>query len=216
MCETPLKRHREAEAIRALEAERNRRREVEKERKDKMKLMDRNDTLFLVVDYQERLLPAMYDKEVVEDRVIRLAKGMKKMGIPHIVTQQYPKGIGQTVPEIAEAIGKFEPIDKTTFSCFGCGEFVSALEKADKGTIVIIGIEAHICLQQTVIDLLAKGYRVYIPADCVSSRSAYDKNWSLDRMAHAGAIVTTYEAILYELIRDSKAEEFKAISKIVK
>ena len=181
-----------------------------------MKLIDREDTLFVVIDFQEKLMPVMHEREILEDRVCRLANGMKKLGIPHIVTQQYTKGIGETIPSIAEAIGKFTPIDKTSFSCMGNEEFVSKLEEADKGTVVACGIESHICLQQTVIQLLAKGYRVYVPVDCVSSRSESDKAWSLERMKEAGAITTTYEAILYELLRDAKAEEFKAISKIVK
>ena len=181
-----------------------------------MKLMDRNETLFLAIDFQERLLPAMHEHQVLEDKICRLAKGMKKLGIPHIVTQQYTKGIGETVPSVAEAIGKFTHAEKTSFSCFGSEEFVKQFEAADKDTIVACGIEAHICLQQTVIELLAKGYRVYVPADCTSSRSQEDKERSLARMMNAGAIVTTYEAILYELVRDAKAEDFKAISKIVK
>ena len=181
-----------------------------------MKLMNKEDALFVVIDFQEKLIPVMHDKANLEDKVCRLASGMKKLGIPNIVTQQYTKGIGETIPSIAEAIGKFTPIDKTTFSCLGNDEFVDRLEAAGKHDIVICGIEAHICLQQTVIELLAKGYRVYVPADCASSRSENDKLWSLARMGEAGAVITTYEAILYELVGDAKAEEFKAISKIVK
>lgn len=181
-----------------------------------MKLMNRNDALFVVIDFQEKLMPVMNDKANLEDKVVRLAGGMKKLGIPHIVTQQYTKGIGETIPSIAEAIGKFTPIDKTSFSCMGNEEFVAQLEAEDRDTIVICGIEAHICLQQTVIELLAKGYKVYVPADCTSSRSEHDKLWALARMGEAGAVITTYEAVLYELVGDAKAEEFKAISKIVK
>ena len=181
-----------------------------------MKLIDRNDTLFIAIDFQEKLMPAMHEHQVLEDKVCRLASGMKKLGIPHIVTQQYTKGIGETVKPVAEAIGKFDPIDKTSFSCMGNAEFVSQLEAADKETIVACGIEAHICLQQTVIELLAKGYRVYVPVDCASSRSIEDKRVAMERMRSAGAVITTYEAVLYELLRDAKAEEFKAISKIVK
>ena len=181
-----------------------------------MKLINRDDTLFIAIDFQQKLLPAMNGKEVLEDKVCRLANGMKKLGIPHIVMQQYTKGIGETVPSVAEAIGKFTPIEKTSFSCVKTEEFVTQLEAADKNTLVVCGIEAHICLLQTVIELLAKGYKVYVPADCTGSRNELDKLWALDRMSIAGAVVTTYEAILYELIGDAKAEEFKAISKIVK
>ncbi len=181
-----------------------------------MKLMNREDTIFIVIDFQEKLMPVMSGREVLEDRVCRLASGMKKLGIPHLVTQQYTKGIGQTIAPVAEAVGKFTPIDKTSFSCMNNEEFVAKLEESGKRTAVVCGIEAHICLQQTVLHLLAKGFRVYVPADCTSSRSEQDKLWSLTRMGEAGAVITTYEAVLYELLGDAKAEEFKAISKIVK
>ena len=181
-----------------------------------MKLMNRDDCIFIVIDYQEKLMPVMQDKQVLEDKVCRLAEGMKKLGIPHIVTQQYTKGIGETIPSVAEAIGKFEPIDKTSFSCMRNETFVDQLEATGRRTAVVCGIESHICVQQTVIQLLGRGYNVYVPADCVSSRSMEDKIYSLTRMGEAGAVITTYESVLYELLGDAKAEEFKAISKIVK
>lgn len=181
-----------------------------------MKLMKRDKTLFVAVDFQEKLMPVMAGKEVLENKVCRLAEGMKALGIPHIVTQQYTKGIGKTVPSIAEAIGKFTPIDKTTFSCMNNKEFAAQLKETDRDTVVICGIEAHICLQQTVLQLLSKDYRVYVPVDCISSRSAEDKMYAIARMSEAGAVMTTYEAVLYELLEDSRAPEFKAISKIVK
>lgn len=181
-----------------------------------MGLMNKNDTLFIVVDFQEKLMPVMSDKESLEEKTCRLAEGMKVLGIPHIVTQQYTKGIGETIPSIAEAVGPFTAIDKISFSCLGNEEFAQQLEAAGRRTAVVCGIEAHICLQQTVLQLLDLGYQVYVPADCVSSRSPRDREQSLARMAAAGAVVTTYESILYELLRDAKAPEFKAISKIVK
>lgn len=181
-----------------------------------MRLMKREETIFVAVDFQEKLMPVMAGKEVLENKVCRLASGMKALGIPHIVTQQYTKGIGPTVGSIAEAIGKFTPIDKTSFSCMNNEEFVAQLKASGKDTVVICGIEAHICLQQTVLQLLGKGYRVYVPVDCISSRSAEDKMYAIGRMSDAGAVMTTYESVLYELLVDSKAPEFKAISKIVK
>ncbi len=181
-----------------------------------MSLINREDTVFIAIDYQEKLMPVMYEKEDLEEKVCRLAEGLKALGIPHIVTQQYTKGIGETIPSIAEAIGEFTPIDKTSFSCMGNEEFVRQLKECGKKTAVICGIEAHICLQQTVLQLLDEGYTVYVPADCVSSRSKQDRHWSIGRMRQAGAIITSYEAVLYELLRGAKAPEFKAISKIVK
>ena len=182
----------------------------------KMSLISKEDTLAIFIDFQEKLMPAMSGKEELEEKTIRLARGLNVLGIPHIVTQQYTKGIGETIPSIAEAIGEFEPIDKTSFSCMNNIDFVNQLEIAGKKNIVICGIEAHICLQQTVLQLLDEGYTVHVPADCMSSRSANDRMWAAERMEKAGAIMTTYEAVLYELLRDSKAEGFKEISKIVK
>ena len=178
--------------------------------------LNREDTLAVFIDFQEKLMPAMHNKEVLQDKVVRLAKGLKVLDIPHIVTQQYTKGIGETIPEVAEAIGEFEPIDKTTFSCMSHVDFINQLEIAARRNIVVCGIEAHICVQQTVEQLLEEGYNVYVPVDCISSRSQNDFLWAAERMEKAGAVMTTYESVLYELLKDSKAEGFREISKIVK
>ena len=179
-------------------------------------MINRDKTLFVVIDFQEKLMPVMHNKEVLEDKVCRLAEGMKVLGIPHIVTQQYTRGIGETIPSIAEAIGEFEPIDKTSFSCMRNEEFARQLREAGKRDIVVCGIEAHICVLQTVLELLDAGYNVYVAVDGMSSRAANDYLWAAERMETAGAIVTTYEAILYELLGDAKSEGFKEVSKIVK
>ena len=178
--------------------------------------LNREDTLAVFIDFQEKLMPAMHNKEVLQDKVVRLAKGLKVLDIPHIVTQQYTKGIGETIPEVAEAIGEFEPIDKTTFSCMSHVDFINQLEIAARRNIVVCGIEAHICVQQTVEQLLDEGYNVYIPVDCISSRSQNDFLWAAERMEKVGAVMTTYESVLYELLKDSKAEGFREISRIVK
>ena len=161
-------------------------------------------------------MPAMTGKEVLEDKTIRLANGLQVLGIPHIVTQQYTKGLGETIPSVAEAIGEFEPIEKVCFGCMSHVDFVNQLELAGKPNVIVCGIEAHICVQQTVLQLLDEGYNVYVPVDCISSRSQNDFLWATERMEKAGAVMTTYEAVLYELLRDAKAEGFREISKIVK
>lgn len=181
-----------------------------------MNSITRDNTLFVVIDFQERLMPAMYDKEELEDKTVRLVKGMEALEIPKIVTQQYTKGIGETIPAVAEALGDFTPIDKTTFSCMRNDEFARELKEAGKENIVVCGIEAHICVLQTVLELMAEGYNVYVAVDCISSRSLNDKVWAAERMERAGAIVTTYEAVLYEILKDAKADGFKAVSAIVK
>lgn len=181
-----------------------------------MSLLNRDDTLFLAIDFQEKLMPVMSNLPELERTVVKLTSGMKELGIPMIVTQQYTKGLGETVPAVAEIIGEFEPVEKTSFSCLGCPDFVERLEASGKKSIVVCGIEAHICVQQTVLELLERGYNVHLAVDCISSRDEMNKMWAITRMGEAGAKLTTYEAVLYELMRTSKADGFKAISKIVK
>lgn len=181
-----------------------------------MSLLTREDTLLVVIDFQEKLMPAMYGKEEIEDRTVRLIKGTEALGIPKIVTQQYTKGIGETIPSVAKALREFSPIDKTSFSCLGSEEFSKQIESAGRKNIVICGIEAHICVLQTAIQLMEEGYNVYIAVDCISSRNINDKLWAAERLERAGAVVTTYEAILYEILGDAKEEGFKAVSAIVK
>ena len=181
-----------------------------------MNLLTKENTAFVVIDFQEKLMPVISAKELLEDKVVRLVKGMKTLEIPTIVTQQYTKGIGDTIPAVAEALGDFEPVDKTSFGCMENEEFAARLKALNRKNIVVCGIEAHICVQQTVLQLLDAGYTVSVAADCISSRSQEDRMWSITRMGEAGAIITTYESILYELLRDSKAEGFKAVSAIVK
>lgn len=179
-------------------------------------MINREDTIAVFIDFQEKLMPAMFRKEELENKVIRLAQGLAVLGIPNIVTQQYTKGIGPTIESVATAIGEFEPIDKTCFGCMGHVDFINKLELSGKKNVIVCGIEAHICVQQTVEQLIEEGFNVYVPVDCISSRSQNDCLWACERMERMGAVMTTYESVLYELLRDAKAEGFKEISKIVK
>lgn len=181
-----------------------------------MSLLTKNDTAFVAIDFQEKLMPAMNNKERLEEQTVKLAKGMKAFNIPTIVTQQYTKGLGATIPSIAEVLDNADYVEKTSFSCMANEEFVAKLQEFNKKNVVVCGIETHICVQQTVLQLLEKGYNVYLVVDCVSSRTEEDRMWGITRMGEAGAVITTYEAVLYEILRDAKAEEFKAISRIVK
>jgi len=181
-----------------------------------MRLIDRNNTALVAIDFQEKLMPAMSNREALEDKVSRLISGMRAMDIPAVVTQQYTKGLGETVAPIAEALGEFSHVEKTTFSCMTNEEFAGRIKELNRKNIVVCGIEAHICVQQTVLQLMEAGYNVYLIVDCISSRSEEDKLWSITRMGEAGAVITTYESILYELLKDSKDPAFKAVSAVVK
>lgn len=181
-----------------------------------MSLITRDDTALVMIDFQEKLMPAMSGTELLEELTVRLAKGMKVLGVPAVVTQQYTKGLGATTPSIAEALGDFQHIEKNTFSCMANEEFVGKIKELGRKNIVVCGIEAHICVQQTVLELIEAGYNVYLIVDCISSRSEEDKLWSVTRMGEAGAVITTYESVLYEILRGSKEDGFKEISAIVK
>ncbi|HHU73249.1 MAG TPA: hydrolase [Clostridiales bacterium] len=177
----------------------------------------KEDTVALVIDFQERLVPVMNHKEELLHNTEILLKGLKVLEIPMIVTQQYTKGIGMTVPKIQEAIGDdFVYYDKITFSCWDDEEIKKQILGLGKKNIIVCGIEAHICVLQTVIDLLQEGIHVVVVEDCIGSRKDNDKKIALERAISEGALVTTYESILFELTRVSKTDVFKEISRLIK
>ncbi len=178
--------------------------------------LNREDAVLVVIDFQERLLPAMKDHEELEESVCRLINGIRTLDVPVLVTQQYTKGLGPTVPDIAEALGDFSPIEKIDFSATGELSFLEALNKTGKSSIILCGIEAHVCVAQTALILLELGYDVFLVEDAVSSRSKTDKKTAINRMVQAGARPVTVEAVLFELLGSAKAAEFKEISRIVK
>jgi nicotinamidase-related amidase len=177
-------------------------------------LMSRGDTALLVVDVQERLVPAMADGLRVVWNVRRLIDGAKILGLPVVATEQYPKGLGATVAELAERLGPATA--KLTFSCGGCGQLFEEMRGRGVHKILVCGIEAHVCVAQTVLDLLADGWRVYVAADAVGSRFAEDCRIALGRMDSAGATLTTVEAALFEWCEVAGTAEFKAISRLAR
>lgn len=174
--------------------------------------VERENTIALVIDYQEKLVPVMYEKEkLIHDSAILLA-GLKQLEIPMIITQQYTKGLGTTVKEITDAAGHEEYLDKISFSAF---ESVKEKIKGNK-FVIVCGIETHICVLQTVIDLAANGYIPVVVEDCVSSRKPNDRRIALKRMKEEGAILTTYESILFELLKVAGTETSKKIQRLIK
>lgn len=176
----------------------------------------RDNSLLLIIDIQEKLFPYIYKNEELRDRTNRLIEGCKTLGLKIIVTEQYTKGLGLTISPLRESLEGAEVIEKTSFSCCGSTSIDAAIKAADKEFIIIAGIESHVCVLQTVIDLCSMGYTPVIVDDCVSSRNPNDKSVAIERMRKEGALISTYESILFELLGDSKAPEFKTISKIVK
>ena len=174
------------------------------------------NTLLLVVDIQVRLMPVIHDNEELEKKCGIFIKGCRLLDVPVLTMQQYTKGLGETMPSLKNALGEFEPVEKITFSCYGDSEFVEKLRESGKKNILVIGIEAHICVQQTVLDLLENGYNVYVIADCVGSRFETDKHYAEKRMRHAGAIITTTESVLFELLKRADHPKRKEISGLIK
>jgi nicotinamidase-related amidase len=175
------------------------------------------DTMALVIDFQERLVPVIKDNSELLHNTEILIKGLRALQIPMVITQQYTKGIGMTVPSIIEAAGgDFSYSDKLTFSCADDDAILQRVEELGKKNIIICGIEAHICVQQTVIDLIERGYQVVLVEDCIGSRKEKDRLTAVARATSEGAILTTYEAILFELTRKAKTDEFKIISGLIK
>jgi nicotinamidase-related amidase len=179
--------------------------------------IEKEDAILVVIDFQEKLMPVMKNAQELEQKTVKLIKGCLVLGVPIILTQQYTKGLGDTIKSIKDAMGEyFLPIEKTTFSAMGEPNFVEVLEISGKRTVILTGIETHVCVQQTALDLLEEGYRVFLVDDAVSSRDNTDKKFAQRRISEAGAIGTTYEAVLFELVVDAKNEKFKQISGIVK
>ena len=177
-------------------------------------LMSRGDTALLVVDVQERLLPAIADGPQVVWNVRRLIDGARILGLPVVATEQYPQGLGPTVSELAQRLGPVPA--KLTFSCGGCPELFEDLRGRGIYKILVCGTEAHVCVQQTVLDLLADGWRVYVAADAVGSRFDVDRRTALARMDSAGATLTTTEAALFEWCEIAGSPEFKQISQLAR
>ena len=178
-------------------------------------LLQNDKTALLVVDIQEKLLRVMHkNKSLVKD-VIKLIKGIKVLGIPIYYTEQYPKGLGETAKEIKDEL-EGEPIQKLSFSCAGAGNLFEQLKEKNISQVIVCGIEAHVCVQQTTLDLLANGFQVNVPANAVSSRTKIDYKTALQRMGKHGAEITTVEAILFELLNVCTTQEFKDIAKIIK
>lgn len=176
----------------------------------------KEDTLALIIDFQERLFPFIHENEKLTKNAVRLIQGLKALDIRMIVTQQYTKGLGGTSKEISDAIGDYQHVEKDSFSCCGSDEVCSSLKYFGKKNVIVFGIESHVCVLQTVIDLIAMGYQPVLIEDCVSSRNPNDKMIAIERMRQEGAIISTYESILFELCVVSGTDTFKAISKIVK
>jgi nicotinamidase-related amidase len=175
--------------------------------------MSGGDTGLLVIDVQDKLMAKIPPAEAVVRNIAFLIDGARLLGIPVQATEQYPKGLGGTVPELARRLP--ERPDKVDFSCCAIPSVVESFEKAARPKVVLAGIETHVCVQQTALDLLARGFKVYVPVDAVASRAELDHEVALRRMERAGAVLTTTETCVFEWLGGSRHPAFKEVSRLV-
>ena len=176
----------------------------------------KDQTLAMVVDVQERLFPHIHDCELLEKNLKLLVEGLKILDIPFAVTEQYKKGLGPTVPSLEALVKQDIHFEKLSFSCCDDPAIIEHIETSTKRYVILAGIESHICLLQTAIDLKERGYRPVIVEDCVGSRNPENKRIAINRLLQEGITVTSAESLLFELCRVAGNEQFKAISKLVK
>ena len=177
-------------------------------------LLCRDDARLLIVDVQEKLVPHIDGAAAMIDCCRRLIEAARLLGLPVTATEQYPQGLGPTVAQLRDLLDP--PNGKLRFSSAEVLGWPPAAEQDDnRDKVIVAGIEAHVCVQQTVLDLMSLGYRVYVPADAVSSRSRLDWEFALRRMADSGAVITTTEAVLFEVCEAAGTPEFKEIRRLV-
>ncbi|MDX1810137.1 MAG: isochorismatase family protein [Sulfurospirillaceae bacterium] len=175
-----------------------------------------DEVFALAIDIQERLFPHMHDKDILLENTLKLVKGLKLLGIDFVLNEQYPKGIGHTLEPIRDILRDEKAHEKVTFSCCKTEDTMDVIKAQDKKYVIIFGIEAHVCVLQSVLDLIESGYIPVLVTDCISSRKENDKNIAILRMTQAGAIPTTYESLLFELCVSAKHKTFKEISSLIK
>lgn len=173
-------------------------------------------SLGLVVDMQERLLPHMVRAEEITRRITMLISGLTTLEVPMLLTEQYPRGLGPTVQAVRACLPNVEPIEKISFSCCDEPRFYEKIQQGNRPWIIIAGIEAHVCVMQTAVDLAERGFTPVVVADCISSRASFDIEIARSRLASEGILLSTCESMLFELCRYAGNDTFKAISKLVK
>jgi nicotinamidase-related amidase len=176
--------------------------------------LDRGRTALAVIDVQEAFRPAVLDFDQVAANVATLVQGARMLGLPVLVTEQYPKGLGETVPEVAEHLEGVPRMEKVAFSALDADGFPTALDVRDQ--VLLCGIESHVCVNQTAEDLLTTGRGVHVVGDAVTSRTAENRDLGLHKMERSGAYVTSVETALFELLRGAGSPEFKEIQRLIK
>ncbi|MEI6638423.1 MAG: hydrolase [Chlorobium sp.] len=174
------------------------------------------ETLLLLIDVQGKLAESVVHPEALASNISKLLRGCTTLGVPVLVTEQYPKGLGHTLEALMELLPGNIPVEKKTFSCCGTPQFMRQLRSYNRNDILVAGIETHVCVYQTSVELIEFGYNVHLVTDAVSSRIEGNKLLGIRCIEKAGASLTSTEMALFELLRVAEGERFKAISKIAK
>lgn len=178
-------------------------------------ILDRKHTALLIVDVQEKINAVMMQGNLVVDSILKLIKACQTLNVAIFITEQYPKGLGPTEPKILQALQGQSPLQKMTFSCCGSQEFLEKINGQNIKQVIVTGIESHVCVQQTALDLLVQEIQVHIPKDAVSSRKELDYQTALERMSNAGVVLTSVEALLFELLQEAGTPELKEVVKLI-
>ncbi len=179
-------------------------------------MLDKNNTILIVTDIQGRLASLMQEREALYKNIGVMIDGVKALDIPILWIEQYPRGLGPTVPEVASHLEGIEPFPKKTFSSLKDPVISKRFDELNRTQVVLTGIETHICIYQSAMDLLARGVETHVVEDAVSSRTAMNKRIGLDKIAQAGGHITSVETALFEMLEIAEGEAFKKIVKLVK
>lgn len=179
-------------------------------------MLKKEEAVLVLIDIQGKLAQIVDESDFVVNNIATVVQGAKLLELPILWLEQYPKGLGPTDERIAKHLTDEKPIEKITFSAYDTEEFVQALEQTGRKKVLLAGIETHICVYQTAAQLLKNGYEVEVLADCVSSRTAGNREVGIQKMLQLGANITSVEMALFEMQQIAKGDTFKAISKLVK
>jgi isochorismate hydrolase len=186
---------------------------MSKEHKEQTGLIERKDSVLVIIDMQEKLFPVMAERESLADQVMKLVRFSKIVGLPAIMTEQ--EKLGPTLHAIKGELASVAPVPKVDFNCFSCENFVKRIQDTNRRTLILCGIEAHICVAQTAL-YAASDYEVHVVADAVASRSPENRRIALERMSRKGITITSTEMVIYELLRKAGTDTFREVLKLVK
>ncbi len=179
-------------------------------------MLKAENAALVVVDVQGKLATLMHEKESFFAAVGKMIQGVQLLDIPVLWNEQLPDKLGDTIPELKEILGETKPLIKSSFSCCGNPDFMSALKAAGRKQVLLVGMETHVCVYQTAMDLMRAGYEVYLIADAVSSRTLENKRIGIDAMVNAGALIASVEMVIFEMLVEAKGDKFRQAIKIVK